>query len=282
MIDAPKRVEGVRRPDDTPLLSICIPTYNRREQVVSLVREILRVEGPLEVCVHVDGSTDGTVEALTQLRAPRLSVSEGPNRGRAPSLLSALQRARGKFLMVYDDDDEINRQGLALALAKCACALPDQVAGFIYHLNDQNGTRLGSDFPVARSNFLKLRADEQVKGDKKEIILTELFKVCTYDDTGAYRRIPSSLTWARVALTHDVICVNQTIGVKYYLAGGMTSNIKEIKRKNAYPMYLLYWAHCAAYLRGRYRSVRHFTRSLIGLTGYSLLAFREIGRGRTR
>jgi len=180
--------------------------------------------------------------------------------------------SRGRFVMLANDDDTLYSQGLQAVLADCRQTLPPGVAGFIYHLDDETGRRLGSEFALERSNFLALRADMRVRGDKKEVVLAEVLRKVCFDPRGAFRRSPVSLNWSRISLTMDVICRDISIGQKFYLAGGLTARASQLKRANAFPMFLLYLTHLSGYLRGRYLSRRHAGKALLAATLYGLLA----------
>lgn len=254
-----------------PLLTICIPTYNRRDLVTALVTSLLRQEGQFEVCVAIDGSTDGTEAALAAIGEPRLSVISGPNRGRGSALVAAVERARGRFVMLFDDDDSLSADGLSAVLGDCAEPLPGNCLGFVYHLGDEAGHRVGSSFPRERTNLLALRADLGVRGDKKEVVLASALRRAMARGPVNCRRIPTSLYWSRLALVGDVLCRNRVIGCKRYLPGGMSQRVRGLKGANAYPMLLLYLTH----LRGfgsRYRSPRFALRACAALPVYALLA----------
>lgn len=255
------------------VLSICIPTYNRRERVAALVRHLLAMPGAFEICVHVDGSIDGTKEELATISDTRLVASSGPNGGRANAMLSACRQARGRFILIFDDDDTLSHEGLRTVLADCARPLAEGAVGYIYHLVGEGGDRIGDPFPMmAQSNFLALRADHGVHGDKKELVLAHALKAVIYDGQGRFRRVPTSLIWSRLALRYDVICRDVVIGRKLYLAGGMTNNINTLKTRDAYPMALLYATHVNAFARGRYRSVRFLAKALAGVAIYGARA----------
>ncbi|MBO9378989.1 glycosyltransferase [Sphingomonas histidinilytica] len=252
------------------LLSICIATYNRCDMVVPLVCHLLRSNGDFEICVHVDGSTDGTIEALRALSDDRLRVTCGSNVGRAGALMTACRASRGKFIMLFDDDDELFDHGLRHVLDDCNEALPDDVAGYIYHLNDEAGL-LGTIFPVDRTNFLALRSDYSVRGDKKEVVRSNIFLEVAYPSDTPYRRIPTSLIWSRIALNYDIICRNLIIGKKQYVAGGITSGVKRIKRENVGPMVDLYRTHLRGFYRKRFHSWTYMLRSLSALIYYYIV-----------
>jgi glycosyltransferase involved in cell wall biosynthesis len=254
-----------------PLLSICIPTFNRRDAVTRLVRTIMGCPGDFEVRVHIDGSSDETDAALREIDDPRLKVSSGPNRGKHPTLREAFAAAGGRFIMIFDDDDDLFPAGLSAILDDCANGAPQGAAGFIYPFLDEGGELLGGPFPVRRSNLIALRADHRVAGDRKEVVLAELLRAAVPSWMGRYRRTPMSLLWARVAMTHDIICRDEPVGTKRYLAGGITANIRKVKTENSAPMAALHLARCEAFLRGRYRSVGYFLGAITGLSYYTAL-----------
>jgi GT2 family glycosyltransferase len=101
----------------SPLLSVIIPTYQRRDSVLralaSLRTQALRADA-YEVIAVVDGSTDGTAEALRRLAVPySLTVLEGPNRGRAVACNSGIRAAVGAVVVLLDDDMEASPGFLA-------------------------------------------------------------------------------------------------------------------------------------------------------------------------
>jgi glycosyltransferase involved in cell wall biosynthesis len=96
--------------------SVVIPTFERRDVVVSSVRALAAQEDapPFEVVVVVDGSTDGTAEALRALATPfPLSVVEQPNAGRPAACNRGAAAASGELLLFLDDDMEAHPRLLA-------------------------------------------------------------------------------------------------------------------------------------------------------------------------
>ncbi len=89
-------------------LSVVVSTYNRRDTVLRSVRTLLRQDFPsfeYEIIVVVDGSTDGTAEALRALTADgRLRVVEQENRGLAGARNTGMRAAAGELLIFLDDD----------------------------------------------------------------------------------------------------------------------------------------------------------------------------------
>jgi len=91
----------------TPRFSVVVPTFQRRDVVVASVAAFGAQDfgEPFEVVVVVDGSTDGTADALRALSPPfPLAVVEQENRGPAAARNRGAEEARGEFLLFLDDD----------------------------------------------------------------------------------------------------------------------------------------------------------------------------------
>jgi glycosyltransferase involved in cell wall biosynthesis len=88
--------------------SICIPSYNRRELLLATLRSLDDQTAPAEsydVIVADDGSSDGTVEALAQLRTRyRLRWFTQPNAGPAAASNAAARVAENEVLIFLDAD----------------------------------------------------------------------------------------------------------------------------------------------------------------------------------
>jgi GT2 family glycosyltransferase/peptidoglycan/xylan/chitin deacetylase (PgdA/CDA1 family) len=93
---------------DGPRISVVIPTYNRRELLIRTLPTVLAQNLPAEdyeVIVVVDGSTDGSGDWLRGL-APlvALRVLEQPNRGPGAARNTGIGAARGRVVLLLDDD----------------------------------------------------------------------------------------------------------------------------------------------------------------------------------
>ena len=64
--------------------------------------------------------------------------------------------------------------------------------------------------------------------------------------------------------------MNEVIGTKTYLAGGMSDSIKRLKQQNAAPLVLLHKTHLSAFFKGRYRSWRFALRSAFAILVYGV------------
>ncbi len=91
--------------DATPFISVIIPTYNRWPMVTEAVDSTLaQTEGPIEVIVVDDGSTDGTAGHLESER-PSVTVIRQENSERGVARNTGLRAATGRFVVFLDADD---------------------------------------------------------------------------------------------------------------------------------------------------------------------------------
>src|SRR5437868_3570039 len=91
-----------------PSFSIIVPTYQRRDMVREAIYALsgLAYDGPIEIIVVVNGSTDGTAESVAKLDCRRqIRVVElQPNRGPAGARNRGASEATGDILLFLDDD----------------------------------------------------------------------------------------------------------------------------------------------------------------------------------
>ncbi len=91
------------------LISVIIPTYNRREMLLGMLETIFAQDYPtVEILVVDDGSSDGTMEAVSALAAERGNLRcfrNERNSGPGFSRKFGLRQAAGEYVVFADDDD---------------------------------------------------------------------------------------------------------------------------------------------------------------------------------
>ncbi|OXA92187.1 glycosyltransferase family 2 protein [Flavobacterium hercynium] len=92
-----------------PIISICIPTYNRDDKVIELVNSILQYKGDeIEVLVLDNSSTDETNSLFNKIVDNRLSyVRNNENIGGIKNVFKALVIANGEYCFLCLDKDRI-------------------------------------------------------------------------------------------------------------------------------------------------------------------------------
>jgi Glycosyl transferase family 2 len=98
-----------------PFFSVLVTAYNREHHAVRCVRSCLQQTfQDFEIVVVDDASTDGTGAALSALEEPCLRiVRHDRNRGISSARATAVDNARGEWLVMLDSDWELVPQSLA-------------------------------------------------------------------------------------------------------------------------------------------------------------------------
>lgn len=100
---------------DFIILSLCVPTFNRREQIIKNVQNYLSIDDSRFIVSVCDNcSTDGTWEALCDIKNPKLFLYQNEyNVGGPSNIMRALSSAKAKYLLIILDKDELNAQFLS-------------------------------------------------------------------------------------------------------------------------------------------------------------------------
>ncbi|MGA9278281.1 glycosyltransferase family 2 protein [Ilumatobacter sp.] len=136
-----------------PLVSIYIPAYNAEDTIVGTVQSALdQTVRDLEVCVVNDGSTDATLDRLSEHFSdePRVRIGNQENAGIGAASNHAVRMCRGAYIGQLDADDELTPDAVERMLAPM---LADTRIGVSYgsHVKvDANGDRIGDAWTAPR------------------------------------------------------------------------------------------------------------------------------------
>lgn len=94
-----------------PLLSVIIPVYNEAITLKDVLGKVCAVDVDKEIIVVDDGSNDGTMELLSEIRAKDIKIVYCvKNRGKGAAFLTGIEIAQGEFVIPQDADLEYNPQ----------------------------------------------------------------------------------------------------------------------------------------------------------------------------
>ena len=223
------------------LLSICVPTYNRSNELERLLITI-PINNNIEVVICDDGSTDNTKEIIDKYQKQHsIKYIYQVNSGRATALRVAIEHASAKYAILMDSDDyfvdgwyQIVLDGInALDQYNIDDNVRSLVFGVIITRAGKNSANLPSN---GLSNLIKFRVESSNYKDYKELVDTSVLKESLYQVAPSIRRVPTGLLWLRVAERTKCLCVERPIAFKEYLQGGMSDSILALKTQNALPM----------------------------------------------
>jgi glycosyltransferase involved in cell wall biosynthesis len=228
MLSAPSSRPSFR-PDPLPadpLVSVIIPTFNRRELVRRAIDSVLaQTYRHYEIVVQDDGSTDGTGDALSGLSG-QICYEWQPNAGLAAARNAAIRRSQGTLIALLDSDDVWTTD----KLQRCVAHLQSHPADDVVYT------------PMAT-----VAADGRVmtghsKPCKSGWLLDDLFRDIFIHDPAAvfYRQVWERVGgfdetlpvcvghnfWLRVAVAHRFGLIDEPLAVRTWLKDSLTRSKK--------------------------------------------------------
>ena len=98
------------------LLSVCIPTFNREQNLKKMLSSI-KFNSKVEIVVCDDGSTDKTKDLLKKYSNKlNLKYIYQKNSGVSAAMVKAYNHATGKYVIKMDSDDLFTVNGLNFIL----------------------------------------------------------------------------------------------------------------------------------------------------------------------
>ena len=196
-----------------PLVSVVIPTYNRRELVREAVASVLAQHyQPLELIVVDDGSDDGTVTALAdhpEVRLLRQAHSGMPGQARN----AGARLARGEYLAFLDSDDLWLPQKLAQQVA-AAVATGDA----IHHTRER---WLRSGRVISQRTQRHQRSGDLFAASLRKCVIgpsTVLLRRSVFEQTGGFREdleiAEDYELWLRLTARYPVGYLEQELVIK--------------------------------------------------------------------
>ena len=96
------------------ILSICIPTYNRKDSIYECVTKILNnyVYDNIEVIVSDNCSDDGTQDKLIQIEDARFKYYRNNENIKWMNLLKVMSYSNGQYSLLISDEDDVKIENL--------------------------------------------------------------------------------------------------------------------------------------------------------------------------
>ncbi len=94
--------------NNVPLISICIPTYNRAEFLRRAIESVFnQTNDNFEIVVIDDGSTDNTANLIESFNSPKIRYIFVDHKGAPAARNKAVRAAQGEYILWLDSDDEM-------------------------------------------------------------------------------------------------------------------------------------------------------------------------------
>lgn len=167
--------------DIDALITIAIPTYNRsfflKRLLYSIIPQVIELkDGKLEICISDNASIDNTGEIVDEFKEEYPNLiryrRNRDNLGFDRNLLRVIDMARGKFIWLFGDDDQMAEGGLA-RVVKFIKEHDESVVGMIvgrtesYYVDDQTVEKIVPSIAIDETKL------EVYELKKEEIFVTQ-------------------------------------------------------------------------------------------------------------
>lgn len=250
-----------------PLLSIVIATYNRSELTLRALNSIQSQKiDRIEVIVIDDKSTDDSFQHISDFFSKselkhQLHRNE-KNLGRGGALPVGIVAATGEYCVILDSDDLFLDGALDVIIRQLeALDSKGGIIGVVWHCKDQYDNRIGASFEGIPSpiSLGQLKFKYGVKGDKKEIVLTDVLKQSLVVPVKGERRVATLNYWIKASKYGVVLLANEAVAQKEYYADGMTANLRKMRITSPNGSGGCYWRALALPLKDH--SIRSILRT---------------------
>tara|TARA_Y200000002_G_scaffold379948_1_gene390331 strand:- start:248 stop:1105 length:858 start_codon:yes stop_codon:yes gene_type:complete len=221
------------------LLSICIPTFNREQNLKRMLNSI-NLNPNIEIIICDDGSTDNTNQLVKDFnKFSKIKYIFQKNSGVSAAMLNAYQNASGEYVIKMDSDDIFTKNGLNFILETLKNNPKNDA--FLYGVETIKNNISSKNLPPNRvTNYISVRADLNIKGDLKEVVRREIVLKYMYKVPSNVKRIPPGLLWIKIAEDYNCISFKNVVAIKSYLDEGITSRMLYLKTSYPAAMVELY------------------------------------------
>lgn len=155
--------------DDSPLVTVIIASYNHSPYVEASIMSVLaQTYKNIELLVVDDGSTDGSIELLENLRSQHgFDLKCQDNRGLSRTLNETISRAKGSLIVPFGSDDIMFPHRVATQVAHMQGKPEVGICSANIEIIDQHGKVIGGreqrkrNLPFRRLDFDDLFLDRK-------------------------------------------------------------------------------------------------------------------------
>ncbi|MBD2594105.1 glycosyltransferase [Nostoc spongiaeforme FACHB-130] len=210
-----------------PKISVIIPTYNSEETIKTTIDSVLSQSfTDFELIVINDGSTDSTLDVVSQIQDSRLKVFSFENAGGNVSRNRGLKQAVGEFVSFLDADDVWTSDKLVSQLEVLQDNIDARIAYSWTDYIDENGKFLvsGSHITVNGDVYERLLVSNFLENGSNPLIYREaLIELGGFDESLSAAQDWDM--WLRLATKYSFVCVPKVQILYRVSANSLSSNL---------------------------------------------------------
>ncbi len=199
-----------------PLISICIPTYNRAELLKEALQSILKQKYKnYEIVIVDDGSTGDTEKVIREFNSQKIRYIKKEHEGRPKTRNRLIKEANGEYILWLGDDDLLDENILteySEILQKDSSI--DVIYGNLQMFDSGSGKDLQLIIPLDYTYDNKHILSNLISGigitDGGSLVRKSLYATYGYYDE-EYLRAQDNEFWSRIGAEAKFYKVNKTV-----------------------------------------------------------------------
>jgi glycosyltransferase involved in cell wall biosynthesis len=202
------------------LVSVVLTTYNRCQLLPRAINSVLNgTYENFEILVMDDASSDATPDAVSQFRDPRVRYLRMPENGGVLRLRNrGFDAARGDYVVILDDDDELLPEALAVVVEEFAGTARENVGVLWFDCRDAESGQKSGTMPIPAGT---IDFDEYVCGRIQGDFWIVFSKAALHGNRFNEKlKAHESLLWLRIHRHHKARHVPKMLCLKYREHGG--------------------------------------------------------------
>lgn len=228
----------------TELISIFTATYNRAVLLQRLFASLQeQTYSNFEWVIVDDGSTDDTAKVIDEIKkeaAFNIVYKKQHNQGKHVAINNGVALAKGNYFYIVDSDDRLPKNALEIVASKILKIKDNtNIAGVVglkcFFNKETVGFNPLQDDTIC--SIFEYRYKYKVKGDRAEILKTNILKKYPFPKFNDEKFIPESIVWNRIGLDYKLLFFNDNVYECEYLEDGLSAQSVQLRRK--YPKGIL-------------------------------------------
>lgn len=218
------------------LITVISPSYNRVNTLPALYASLCSQSSKDFTWLVVDdGSQDNTETYIKGIIAdspfPVIYIKK-ENGGKHTALNVAIDKVETELFFIVDSDDVLTPDAIETIERDWQSVKDDNLCGIGYLRGYSGQELIGDSYPKdnARDNFINLRYNRGISGDKAEVWVTELLRQYGgFPECQGERFVSESVLWIKVSRKHDMFFRNKIIYITEYLPGGLSDTGRALR-----------------------------------------------------
>lgn len=226
--------------DNKKFLSIVTPTYNRADLLLKCYSSLEKqTDYDFEWIVVDDGSCDHTKSIMEELKKSAgfpIIYRYKENGGKHTALNLAFQCLASELTIILDSDDQLICTAVEIIKRDWKQYQSySNICGLSYLRGYDETSVIGDRFPSENliSNHIELRINEHIRGDKAEVVKSDLCKDMVFPVFEGENFLGEGYLFIKLAHKYETIYINKIIYICKYLEGGLSKSGRSMRIKNA-------------------------------------------------